>query len=257
MRPNPDGRGTSGNLAVKTFWIVQSKIPALSDTGSNGTPTVLEYGTLQNAYDHFNSALFDGSLPEVLIALQRQRGARGYFCRERFHQRNVPSARVHEVALNPDTFNGRTDEEILSTLAHEMVHVWQQEHGRTRRRGYHNRQWSRKMHSIGLMPSSTGEPGGQPTGDRVSHYIIEDGAFRAACRLFLGRYRLVWESAREWSASQGSVAGGTERAKTQTRAKFTCPNGGHLSVWAKPGAMVDCHQCSVDAGEPVLMEEQQ
>jgi predicted SprT family Zn-dependent metalloprotease len=47
----------------------------------------------------------------------------------------------HELALNPDEFIGRTDEMILSTLVHEMCHVWQQTYGKSPRRGYHDRQW--------------------------------------------------------------------------------------------------------------------
>jgi predicted SprT family Zn-dependent metalloprotease len=43
----------------------------------------------------------------------------------------------HELALNPDEFTRRTDEMILSTLAHEMYHVWQQTHGTPPRRRYH------------------------------------------------------------------------------------------------------------------------
>jgi hypothetical protein len=36
-----------------------------------------------------------------------------------------------KLALNPDQFTGCcTDEDILSTLAHEMAHVWQQTHGK-------------------------------------------------------------------------------------------------------------------------------
>jgi len=34
--------------------------------------------------------------------------------------------------MNPDSFTGRTDEEILSTPAHEMAHVWQQSPERRR-----------------------------------------------------------------------------------------------------------------------------
>jgi hypothetical protein len=45
---------------------------------------------------------------------------------------------------------------ILSTLVHEMVHVWQETYGNPSRRGYHNRQWAEKMREVGLQPSSTG-----------------------------------------------------------------------------------------------------
>jgi hypothetical protein len=36
------------------------------------------------------------------------------------------------------------------------------------------------MERVGLMPSSTGEPGGKRTGQKVSHYILADGPFARA-----------------------------------------------------------------------------
>jgi hypothetical protein len=65
--------------------------------------------------------------------LQRHAKAQGYFSLDRFTARTEKAA-AHELAMNPDSFSGRTDEEILSTLAHEMAHVWQQSHGTPPRR---------------------------------------------------------------------------------------------------------------------------
>jgi len=231
-----------------SFCFVQSK--KSSSAESSTALTAEEYGTLQKAYDYFNESLFGASLPQVLITLQRHRGARGYFSSDRFKRRDNARQHVHELALNPDTFPGRSDEEILSTLVHEQVHVWQQEFGHPGRGRYHNREWAAKMHSIGLMPSGTGEPGGAATGDRVSHYILEGGHFQVACRNFLKRYALVCESAVE--RDSGSSVAGVEAAKTQTRTKFTCPNCG-LNAWGKPDALFDCHRCSEKYREPILM----
>ena len=125
--------------------------------------TLTEYQGFQKAYDVFNRELFGGSLPQVLVTLQRHANTRGYFSPERFSGR-VAEAVVHELALNPDSFIGRTDEMILSTLVHEMVHVWQQTHGRPPRKSYHDREWAAKMREVGLQPSNTGEPGGKETG---------------------------------------------------------------------------------------------
>ncbi len=61
----------------------------------------------------------------MLVTLQRHANTRGYFSPEGFIGRTEKTA-AHELAMNPDTFTGRADEEILSTLAHEMAHVWQQ-----------------------------------------------------------------------------------------------------------------------------------
>jgi hypothetical protein len=58
----------------------------------------------------------------------------------------------------------------LSTLVHEMVHVWQQHCGTPSKRGYHNKEWATKMKSVGPQPSSTGMVGGKETGQRMSHY---------------------------------------------------------------------------------------
>src|SRR2546423_8938080 len=90
--------------------------------------TVTEYQGFQRAYDFFNRELFTGTLPQVLVTLQRHANTRGYFSPMRFHGR-IEKAAVHELALNPDTFTGRTDEMILSTLAREMCHVWQETYG--------------------------------------------------------------------------------------------------------------------------------
>ena len=40
--------------------------------------------------------------------------------------------------------------------------------------------WAAQMHIIGPAPSDTGQPGGQETGDHVSHYIVPGGPFAAA-----------------------------------------------------------------------------
>jgi SprT-like family len=119
--------------------------------------TPAQYRTLQEAYDFFNLELFGGGLPPVLVTLQRHANAKGYFAPERFTGR-VDDAAAHELALNPDQFTGRTDDLILSTLVHEMAHVWQYSYGTPPRRSYHDRQWVAKMREIGLQPSSTGEP---------------------------------------------------------------------------------------------------
>jgi hypothetical protein len=85
--------------------------------------TPAEYRAFQEAYDFFNAELFAGSLPHVLVTLQRHAKARAYFSPERFSDRNEAKVTAHELAMNPDSFTGRTDESILSTLAHEMAHV--------------------------------------------------------------------------------------------------------------------------------------
>jgi SprT-like family len=195
--------------------------------------TAVEYRAFQDAYDFLNAELFVGSLPYVLVTLQRQAKAKGYFSPERFNGR-LDKMAVHELALNPDCFVDRTDEEIISTLAHEMTHVWQQTHGKVPRRSYHDRQWAGKMKEIGLQPSTTGAPGGKETGQSVTHYIISGGAYaRAYAKLKAGGFQLHWQSA---------PAGTDARAKRASKTKFTCPECSQ-NAWAKPDALLVCGAC--------------
>jgi len=211
------------------------------------TPT--EYNAFQKAYDFFNRELFGNSLPHVLVTLQRTANSRGYFGANRFSGR-AAGTRVHELALNPDGFTGRTDEEILSTLAHEQAHVWQahvwqETRGKSATRGYHDREWAAKMKEIGLYPSSTGEPGGKETGQHVTHYIVPGGPYQQAyAKLKAKGFELHWQSAPQDKAAKA-------KAKA-SKTKFTCPECGQ-NAWGKPDALLICGVCHEDEGEVYVM----
>ncbi len=144
-------------------------------------PTQETYSALQAAYEHFNQELFEGALPECLITLQRkEKRVYGYFWSQRFEEIGS-GEKTDEIAMNPQHFKSRTIEAVLSTLAHEMVHQWQAYFGTPSRKAYHNKEWADKMESIGLMPSDTGKPGGNRTGQQMTHYIIPGGVFELAC----------------------------------------------------------------------------
>jgi len=198
-------------------------------------PTTEAYTELQRAYDFFNTALFGGQLPPCLITLQRHHRTYGYFWGDRWahHSGTI----TDEIALNPQHFVSRSTADVLSTLAHEMVHLWQHHCGKPSRNSYHNRQWADKMDAIGLCPSDTGKPEGHRTGQRVSHSIVDGGPFAQACAKLLARgFTLSWHD----RARIG--AGGTTR--TNTRTKYTCP-GCRVNAWAKPHIVLVCGACQV------------
>lgn len=154
-------------------------------------PTEETYEEWQLAFDHFNERLFDGELPQCLITLQREKNTMGYFSFKRFANR--AGRFTDEIALNPSYFAVCGVTEALQTLVHEMCHLWQYHFGRPGRGRYHNKEWADKMESIGLMPSSTGRPGGRRTGDRVSDYPIEGGIFLRSLEELKGRgFTLRW-----------------------------------------------------------------
>lgn len=229
--------------------MIIDRTPIVSyDTTMNDTITQAEYRAFQQAYDFFNRELFGGGLPNVLVTLQRHARAYGYFSPERFVGRTGKDA-AHELALNPDHF-GRTDELILSTLVHEMAHVWQKTHAKMPRRGYHDRQWAAKMKEIGLHPSHTAAPGGKETGQQMGHYIVEGGRFAAAYdKLKATGFTLRWQSRGQNDPQR--------KAKRASKTKYTCPNCG-VNAWAKPATQLICGTCYDHGyGEAYALKEEQ
>ncbi len=149
------------------------------------------YRLFEDAYSFFNERLFEGSLVPCMITFQRQARLMGYVAFKRWV--NVEGKTMDELAINPAYFANYPLSEILQTLCHEMVHIWQEYYGSPSRPSYHNREWADKMKKIGLMPSSTGKPGGAIVGETMSQYVIEGGLFdKAANELLESGFTLRW-----------------------------------------------------------------
>jgi predicted SprT family Zn-dependent metalloprotease len=198
-------------------------------------PTEDTYDSLNRAYVFFNEKLFSGSLPGALITLQRKARSYGFFDHKRFADGRDGEASTDEIALNPKHFKDRSDQQILATLAHEMVHQQQARFGTPPRRSYHDKEWAQMMKAIGLHPSDTAEPGGRETGQKVSHFVITDGPFAMACAEWIqlgGRISYV-EVSRDAQK---------EKAKRESKTKNTCPSCGG-NAWSKKGYSVTCTEC--------------
>lgn len=216
----------------------------------------------RTAFHFFNEHLFDNSLPEVVITTQRHgTHTLGFFASESYKARSFdpeeerslpPEFTVHEIAMMPDMMEDRSDEEILSTLVHEMCHLWQQEFGKPSRNGYHNREWVEKMLKVGLHPSKYEKlderndaywkkhekelcPGeGPQTGQQMSHFIIPGGQFdRQAKALLETGFKLSLQQFKKLVVT-----------KPKSKIKYTCPEC-NQNAWAKPGARIACADCKV------------
>jgi hypothetical protein len=211
----------------------------------SSNPTKKTCDDLTTAYDFFNERLFGGKLPRCLITMQRKNKSYGYFAGGRFGTQDGEEI-TDEIALNPSHFKTHTTEQNLSTLVHEMVHLWQHHAGEKQSRsGYHNKEWATMMKVIGLIPSDTGAEGGKETGQHVSHYIEVEGAFDRACAELVTRgfevpYVELWAEGEEK----------TRKKKAASKTKYTCPGCG-LNAWAKPAVMLLCAVCD----RPLLAEE--
>jgi SprT-like family len=206
--------------------------------------TPVEYGGLQEAFEHFDRELFEGALPDCFITYQRKANSFGYFSPDRFSGR-IGKWGKHELALNPDAFINQSDEQVCQTLVHEMAHVWQHAFGKPAARGYHNKEWAAKMRAVGLQSSSTGMVGGKETGQKMMDYIIPDGPFTTAyAKLAATGWKLNLQSAHRPGAKGG----------TNSKTKFTCPSCGQ-NAWGKPDLAILCKPCGADMLAPALPVE--
>jgi predicted SprT family Zn-dependent metalloprotease len=205
--------------------------------------TPVEYSGPQEAFDHFDRELFDGTLPDVFITYQRKARSHGYFAADRFSGRGGGERRHHEVALNPDAFIGQTDKQICQTLVHEMHHLWQHTGGKPAPRSYHNKEWAAKMKANGLQPSSTGMVGGKETGQHMADYVIPGGRFETAYeKLAATDWKLNLESAHR----PGPKGAGPNTNKS----KFSCEADCGQNAWGKPSLDTVCVPCLIAKLQP-------
>lgn len=204
---------------------------------SNSQPSFDMVDALNDAFNHFNRELFQSSLPLPMFAYQRKKNCRGHFSPGTWHDAEDEARKADEISLNPDYLKTRDHRDVLSTLVHEMVHQRQFHQGTPSRNGYHNAEWGTMMKEIGLYPSNTGEPGGKETGQQMTHYEVEGGAFSEAVDLLLLRgWKFPWVSE--------NTEKPTKPRKPPSKVKFTCPCC-NANAWGKPDLNVACGDCEV------------
>ena len=217
------------------------------NVGNFGEPTVQTYSELAKGYAFFNERLFQNQLPPVIFTLTRRKTCLGYFAGSEFkHIRSKNS--MDEIAMNSMYMALLTDEKIWSTVVHEQVHVWQYHFSnysdrRKKRRAYHDKEWGRKMEELGLIPSATGKPGGKKTGNRVSHYIVQNGCFQKACHeLIASGLTFTWRE-QENEQLKNRLKTNRRFKKDLTKTPFKCPKC-NQRAWANHTAAIACVRTS-------------
>lgn len=222
--------------------------PATTSASSHREPTREQFNALRSQFHYFNAKLFAGELPEVMLNMSRHAKSYGFFAPDRWklggtteEQGKDAALKTHEISLNPDHF-GRDARAVASTLVHEMVHLWQEVLGKKKgSKGYHNKEWGTKMETIGLMPSSTGSPGGRRTGKNMTHYVLDGGAFARAWLELPEEYKMPWRSG---IGLLGDASAPKPRKKDPSKMKFSCGCGNNL--WGKKDLRVTCNDCAAE-----------
>ena len=94
-----------------------------------------EIERLQAEFDRVNAAFFGGALPRVPIALSgRMRRRNGHF-----------SSHPPEIVISRALCHRAEHGEAEKTLRHEMIHLWQHEHGHKPGHGRDFRRWAERL----------------------------------------------------------------------------------------------------------------
>lgn len=144
-------------------------------TTSKDKATAKFYGLFQYLFNFYNKHLFKGEVKDCLIVITRKTHSFGHYSNKRWYQSKREA--VDELAINPGMFHKYPLIEICQTVVHEMCHAWQYHYGKPSRNGYHNREFAQIMDNVGLVASSTGEPGGKQTGQNMADYPKKGGKF--------------------------------------------------------------------------------
>lgn len=196
-------------------------------------PTTELYNELQEIFDFFNQKLFKGDLPQCLIVLQRSRSSSGYFAYS--YWVNEKGKKIDEIALNPSYFQDNNLKKILSTLVHEMCHLWQSYFGTPGKNGWHNQEWAKKMEDIGLIPSHNGKEGGRKTGYKMSDFILPNGL-----------YEQTFNELQKLGGNVSWIETVKKEHKTYPKKiKYVC-NNCNIKVWGKSNLKIICEECKIN-----------
>lgn len=188
---------------------------------------------LEDAYRVLNREYFHGELPMVMITIQSSLKAYGHCTTKKIWASG--NERYYELNLSAE-YLSRPIENVLATLAHEMVHIYCMEadikdtsnNGR-----YHNKRFKTEAEVRGLKISyapTIGWSVTEPTEEFIRN--LKAWGLYDACE----NYRL--------GAMQTDSSGGISRPrKPSSTRKYYCPVCGH-SVRATKDVNILCMDCN-------------
>lgn len=218
----------------------------LAKRTQNRAPTLEAAEQFQVAFDHFNKTLFKGELEDTIIGWEVSKKAAGVFRPDRWAKlRGEPVC--HEIGLNPVEHHQRNTLFTLSTLVHEMCHLYVQQSGNAKVKPYHCKHWHKIMLQVGLIPiiidgkgnpllTKDGEP--KETGKNATHEEDPNGAFMEEYNALLATgFDIVWSRIPDPVAPKSA-----KPPKPKARVKHVCPKCDEYAV-AKREHSLTCKPC--------------
>lgn len=117
-------------------------------------------------------------LPHPVVAMEKDRASR-----RGFYTVRDGYTLIHRINLNPYAL--RDGEDAARTLAHELVHLWQQHVGRPCKRNYHSAEFHARMAEYGI--TTTGKRGTfVEAGGRWEAWMVENEDLKLASFILPG-----------------------------------------------------------------------
>lgn len=190
-------------------------------------------GLLEKIYRQLNIDKFGGELEEPVITIQSSPRAYGHVTYAKVWQ--AGNITRYELNIGAETIN-RPIEDVVGTLLHEMVHIYNLMHGIqdcSRGNTYHNKRFKIKAESVGLVINYDKRIGWSITSpsEELIDYIIAQG----------WQDILIARSTHTCISSPGINTPG-EKSRTNSTRKYICPCCG-MSVRATKQVNILCGDC--------------
>lgn len=187
---------------------------------------------MQAAFNAINRDFYNDELEKCVIVCKESRkpGVRGTFCYGKEWRQNGKER--HEITISADYIGTRTVEETITTLMHEMVHLYccQNDIQDTSRSGtYHNKRFKKIAEAHGLDISEAPKIGWSVTTPKPStqQWIKDNITIRS-----FAIYK---------TPSASTAKGGAKKTKQSSR-KYVCPCCGLIARLTKEAA-IKCVEC--------------
>lgn len=201
-------------------------------------------GYLEKMYRELNNDFFGGELEEVFITIQPTPTSYGHVTCSKVWK--TGSTQKYELNIGASTMD-RPIESVVSTLLHEMVHIYHLQNGIqdcSRGNTYHNKKFKEKAESVGLVISHHDRYGWtitEPSDDLIL-YICEKGW----SDIVSGRMDGLRIAPPSNGGNGGRIippVGATPTKKPSSTRKYACPCCGN-SVRATKEVHIICADCS-------------
>lgn len=227
------------------------------------------YSKIQTVIEEIDKAFFSGAkkekIPQLVFAINNKcrTCVVAYVQPDALYDKKTDT-KLQYMGINPDYLD-RSIGEILSTVCHELCHVYEHAYIHIPRGGYHDKQWAELMTDCGLEPIYNNS-----SKTSVHHKIIPGGVFEKFVEGFAEKYgedyfNIVSYSAEVMRRTRKELgieddpdadtpkpdnADKPIKKYNRNKIKYVCRSCG-LKVWGKAGLSVSCNECMETLEEEV------